>query len=149
MQNEPIVFIPNALDLNGVVNYWKPVIKMIDFSDYKVSIYSRQGELVALLDNIDQVWDGRIMNSSNLASMGVYVYQVEFKNPSGKYFHKKEIEDKYESLVTDYKSLMKRLDKINNQKKDEEKKEAEFSQKIDELNQETDTLLEEIDKWQM
>ena len=24
-----------------------------------------------------------------------------------------------------------------------------FSEKIDELNQETDTLLEEIDKWQM
>ena len=29
------------------------------------------------------------------------------------------------------------------------KKETEFSEKIDELNQETDTLLEEIDKWQM
>jgi len=25
----------------------------------------------------------------------------------------------------------------------------EFSEKIDELNQETDTLLDEIDKWQM
>jgi len=31
----------------------------------------------------------------------------------------------------------------------EQKKETEFSEKIDELNQETDTLLEEIDKWQM
>jgi hypothetical protein len=31
----------------------------------------------------------------------------------------------------------------------EKKKEIEFSQKIDELNQETDTLIEEIDKWQM
>ena len=30
-----------------------------------------------------------------------------------------------------------------------QKKETEFSEKIDELNQETDTLLEEIDKWQM
>ena len=30
-----------------------------------------------------------------------------------------------------------------------EEKEIEFSEKIDELNQETDTLLEEIDKWQM
>ena len=34
-------------------------------------------------------------------------------------------------------------------KKVEEKKETQFSEKIDELNQETDTLLEEIDKWQM
>ena len=31
----------------------------------------------------------------------------------------------------------------------ENKKELEFSEKIDELNQETDTLLEEVDKWQM
>ena len=30
----------------------------------------------------------------------------------------------------------------------EEKKRLEFSEKIDELNQETDTLLGEIDKWQ-
>ena len=28
------------------------------------------------------------------------------------------------------------------------KKQIEFSEKIDELNQETDTLLDEIDKWQ-
>ena len=28
------------------------------------------------------------------------------------------------------------------------KKQIEFSEKIDELNQETDTLIEEIDKWQ-
>ena len=34
-------------------------------------------------------------------------------------------------------------------KKIDQKKETEFSEKIDELNQETDTLLEEIDKWQM
>ncbi len=31
---------------------------------------------------------------------------------------------------------------------DEQKKQIEFSEKIDELNQETDSLLEEIDKWQ-
>ena len=30
----------------------------------------------------------------------------------------------------------------------EQKKQIEFSEKIDELNQETDTLLDEIDKWQ-
>ena len=38
---------------------------------------------------------------------------------------------------------------INKQKMNEHNKEIEFSEKIDELNQETDTLLEEIDKWQM
>ena len=34
-------------------------------------------------------------------------------------------------------------------KNNDKNKEIEFSEKIDELNQETDTLLEEIDKWQM
>ena len=37
---------------------------------------------------------------------------------------------------------------MKNKEKFEEKKQIEFSEKIDELNQETDTLLEEIDKWQ-
>ena len=35
IQNDPLVFIPNAIDLRGSVNYWKPVINMIDFSEYK------------------------------------------------------------------------------------------------------------------
>ena len=33
-------------------------------------------------------------------------------------------------------------------KKIEQKKRLEFSEKIDELNQETNTLMDEIDKWQ-
>ena len=46
--------------------------------------------------------------------------------------------------------MSKRLDEFTEVKKRlEERKQIEFSEKIDELNQETDTLLEEIDKWQM
>ena len=56
---------------------------------------------------------------------------------------------KYQNLLQDYDLLKTKLEEINNQKKKEQKKEIEFSEKIDELNQETDTLLEEIDKWQM
>ena len=43
----------------------------------------------------------------------------------------------------------KLYEKIKDKEKLEEIKQIEFSEKIDELNQETDTLLEEIDKWQM
>ena len=45
--------------------------------------------------------------------------------------------------------LSKKLNELQNQDKIEKRKQIEFSEKIDELNQETDTLLEEIDKWQM
>ena len=40
------------------------------------------------------------------------------------------------------------MDELQNQQKAEKKKHIEFSEKIDELNQETDNLLEEVDKWQ-
>ena len=42
-----------------------------------------------------------------------------------------------------------KLKELNQSMEIDNKKELEFSEKIDELNQETDTLLEEIDKWQM
>ena len=52
-------------------------------------------------------------------------------------------------LLEEYKSLSQQLEEIQNKEKLEQRKQIEFSEKIDELNQETDTLLEEIDKWQM
>ena len=51
-------------------------------------------------------------------------------------------------MLDDYNNLSKKLDDFQNQEKIEQKKQLEFSEKIDELNQETDTLLDEIDKWQ-
>ena len=50
--------------------------------------------------------------------------------------------------MNDYDDLSKKLDEFQVQEKNEKKKQIEFSEKIDELNQETDTLLNEIDKWQ-
>ena len=40
------------------------------------------------------------------------------------------------------------IEQMHEREKIEQKKQIEFSEKIDELNQETDTLLDEIDKWQ-
>ena len=51
-------------------------------------------------------------------------------------------------LKEDYDTLSKKLEEMQNKEKMEQKKQVEFSEKIDELNQETDILLEEIDKWQ-
>ena len=62
---------------------------------------------------------------------------------------KVELENKYKALLEEHGNLSKKLEEIKNKEKIEERKQIEFSEKIDELNQETDTLLEEIDKWQM
>ena len=61
---------------------------------------------------------------------------------------KQELEEKYKNLLDDYNQLSKKLDEFQNREKIEKKKQIEFSEKIDELNQETDNLLGEIDKWQ-
>ena len=81
-----------------------------------------------------------VCHSVYLESLSEYLYQ----NSLSLY----ELEEKYKSLADDYNKLSKRLDEFKNQEKIEQKKQIEFSEKIDELNQETDTLLNEIDKWQ-
>ena len=58
------------------------------------------------------------------------------------------MEAKYKSLKMTIINLSKKLDEFQNQEKIDQKKQIQFSEKIDELNQETDTLLDEIDKWQ-
>ena len=62
---------------------------------------------------------------------------------------KTQIEEKYKTLLEEHQNLSKKLEDFKNKEKLEERKQIEFSEKIDELNQETDTLLDEIDKWQM
>ena len=61
---------------------------------------------------------------------------------------KQELEKKYASLIVEHEELTKKLDEFENLEKIEKKKQLKFSEKIDELNQETDILLDEIDKWQ-
>ena len=48
-----------------------------------------------------------------------------------------------------YKKLKLYIEEIESRMREENHKEKKFEEKIDELNQETDSLLEEIDKWQM
>ena len=62
---------------------------------------------------------------------------------------KAQIEEKYKSLLDEHQKLSIKIEDLKNKEKLEERKQIEFSEKIDELNQETDTLLEDIDKWQM
>ena len=58
---------------------------------------------------------------------------------------KNQLETKYKSLMENYQKLKDRLKKQDLEQKN---REMIFDEKIDELNQETDILMEEIDKWQ-
>ena len=57
-----------------------------------------------------------------------------------------DAEEKYRILVSDYDELKQ---KIKDQNQSQKNRELKFNEKIDQLNQETDILIEEIDKWQI
>ena len=59
---------------------------------------------------------------------------------------KQQLEEKYRILVSDYDEPKQ---KIKDQNQSQKNRELKFNEKIDELNQETDILIEEIDKWQI
>ena len=53
---------------------------------------------------------------------------------------KQELEEKYNHLKEDYNYLSKKLEDFKNKENLDQKKHIQFSEKIDELNQETNTL---------
>ena len=62
---------------------------------------------------------------------------------------KKELENKHQNLVNEHQKLKEQLQTIKNKNSQHKLDQLKINEKIDELNQETDILLEEIDKWQM
>ena len=69
---------------------------------------------------------------------------------------KNQLEIEYKQLLENYHFLEKEnlklkqeFEEFKSKDEDEIRREQKFSEKIDELNQETDSLLDEIEKWQM
>ena len=53
------------------------------------------------------------------------------------------------SLNEEHSNLKRKIKDIKAQKNNDRVKQLQLNEKIDELNQETDSLLDEIEKWQM
>ena len=105
------------------------------------SIHEKEKKLQQALENLNLINPQNLNLKETISNLDQQKNQLEIE--------KKELETNYEELQQNYQKLMSKIDELNNQKEVEVKKELEFSDKIDELNQETDSLLEEIDKWQM
>ena len=61
---------------------------------------------------------------------------------------KEESERNFKNLLQQHKELKLKLEKINKDVGYKFDNQNNFNQKIDELNQETETLIDEIEKWQ-
>ncbi len=62
---------------------------------------------------------------------------------------KKEIEKKNQDLLKEHKYLSEKIVKLQNELRKKSEFEKKFNQDINDLNQETQSLVEEIEKWQM
>ena len=62
---------------------------------------------------------------------------------------KEELEKKNIQILREHKFLRDRITKLEQQLKDKRDMEKKFNKDIDDLNQETLSLVEEIEKWQM
>ena len=61
---------------------------------------------------------------------------------------KEESEKNFKILTEQHQELRSELERINTSVKDKFGTQTNFSKKIDELNQETQTLIDEIEEWQ-
>ena len=61
---------------------------------------------------------------------------------------KEESDKNFHKLLEDHQELKSELEKINNDVANKFGSQNNFNKKIDELNQETETLIDEIEKWQ-
>jgi len=105
------------------------------------SIHEKEKKLEEALEKLNLVNPQNLNLKETISNLDQQKKQLEIE--------KNELEIRYDELQQNYQKLKSKIDELNIQKETEIKKELEFSDKIDELNQETDSLLEEIDKWQM
>ena len=61
---------------------------------------------------------------------------------------KQESEKNYKKLSKQHEGLKNEIDKAGNDSENKFLNKENFDEKIDELNQETETLIDEIEKWQ-
>ena len=97
----------------------------------------KEKKLLIAIEGLKKIDFSYNFNKESLESLNNQKNQLKIE--------KQELEEKYRTLVSDYDELKQ---KIKDQNQSQKNKELKFNEKIDELNQETDMLLDEFNKWE-
>jgi len=79
----PLVFIPNAFTVGGGNPVFKPETSMHQIVNYDFAILDRFGRTIFETDQPEIGWDGRILQSNEVAREGMYVYRLSIRNGNG------------------------------------------------------------------
>jgi len=78
---EPLMWIPNTIVLNGNNDIFKPVAGFIDFESYEMEIFNKWGEKIFYSNNIEEGWDGTV--NGNPVREDMYQYIIVYRDGSG------------------------------------------------------------------
>ena len=79
---EPLIWIPNTIVLNGFNKVFKPVAGFIDFQSFEMEIYNKWGQKIFSSSDISDGWDGT--HNGNVVREDYYRYIIVFRDGSGK-----------------------------------------------------------------
>jgi gliding motility-associated-like protein len=79
---DPVVFFPNAIQLNGYNTAFYPKGTFIDTTLSSFVIYNRWGQIIYETKNINKGWDGK--ENNELVQSDVYVYRATIVGINGK-----------------------------------------------------------------
>lgn len=87
LNQEPVIWIPNAFVVGGHNNTFRPVISFANFDTYRLIIFSRWGDVVYDTTDFDAPWNGMFQDST--VPQGSYVYFITIKDGLGRAIEKR------------------------------------------------------------
>tara|TARA_Y100001970_G_scaffold218168_1_gene267504 strand:- start:2221 stop:2544 length:324 start_codon:yes stop_codon:yes gene_type:complete len=104
------------------------------------TLYNKEKKLETALSRLKSLSENPSGNASEINDLYEEKNQLEIE--------KREAENKYNQLITEHQDLKKKLKAIEETTEKNKRMEDELNQDIKQLSDETDSLVEEIDKWQ-
>ena len=105
------------------------------------NIYSKEKKLETVLEKLTNL--SRSSKSYVNSIDDLYVEKNQLQS------EKNENESKYKQLLLEYNNLKQKLKILEDKYSKKKQLQEQFSQDINELGEETESLVEEIEKWQM
>lgn len=82
LDQEPLIWIPNAMMINGENDLFYPVISFADTTQYTLNIFSRWGDYIFETNELSKKWDGK-MKGGDYVHENAYVYYITVKDGRG------------------------------------------------------------------
>ena len=104
------------------------------------TLYSKEKKLETALSKLKSLSENSLSNLGEINDLYEEKNQLEIE--------KQAAENKYNQLIEEHENLKSKLKSLEEKTEKNRKAEDEFNQEIRELSDETDSLVEEIEKWQ-